>query len=210
MFIVFEGIEGSGKSTQALMLYNRLRSSGIDVILSKEPGGTRIGEEIRRILLSPFSEISPLTELLFFLADRNEHIEKVIKPALKYGKIVISDRYYYSTIAYQIGGRGMEENIVIKLNQMVVKNIIPDVVIYLDIPPEVGLLRKRKTDDRTDRIEMESLEFHNRVREEYIKLSKKEKNFITIDATKSPEKIHNEILKNLSKNLCLKNIGLEL
>ncbi len=195
-FIVFEGIEACGKTTQAILLSEKLKRNKYNVVLTREPGGTKFGEKVRELLLHS-EDISPQTELFLFLADRKEHIEKLIKPALSEKKIVISDRYFYSTIAYQIGGRKMEASFVKQLNTTVVENVLPDVIFYLDLPVENAFARKSSS--KLDRIEKENLLFHNDIRNEYQKISKEYENFILIDATLSIEEIHYKICSKLEK-----------
>ncbi len=196
-FIVFEGIEGSGKTTQSLLLYESLDKNDYDVIHTREPGGTDFGEKIRNLLLHE-DKLHNITELFLFLADRKEHIERLIKPNLEKNKIVISDRYFYSTLSYQIGGRKLDEKLVTELNQLVVGNIIPDIVFYVDIDVEESLRRKKHT--KADRIEKEDFEFHQNIRNEYLKLAEKNENFIIIDGKKEISEVHQEICEYLRKN----------
>jgi dTMP kinase len=196
MFIVFEGIEGCGKSTQAALLSERIKKTGKEVVLTKEPGGTEFGERIREILLN-FEFLSDLTELFLFLADRKEHIERVIKPSLENGKVVICDRYFYSTLAYQIGGRKLDRKLVEMLSDIVVDGTIPDIVFYLDISPEISFLRKEK--HTLDRIEKESLDFHHEIRNEYLSIAKLSENFVILDGEKDILQLHQEICEIISK-----------
>jgi len=180
--ITIEGIEGSGKSTLAKGLYNKLREKGFPALLTWEPGGTEVGEKIREILL--FSEnLSPWTELLLFLASRKEHVEKKILPALREGKIVICDRFFDSTIAYQGFGRDLPLRILKRINKIVTDNLKPNLTFLLDISPEKGLKRIKKR----DRIEKEDFEFHKKVREGYLKIAKRaKKRIFVIDGEKEP------------------------
>jgi len=181
LFIAFEGIEGSGKSTQAERLYKWLSSQGYDCVLTKEPGGTEICQKIRNILLDKKNDkLSKFAELFLYLADRAQHVEEVVKPALQSNRIVIGDRFRASTLAYQGGGRGIDKELLCKLNELATQKIEPDITILLDIPPECGLSRIK----RGDRIEVEQLEFHSRVRAEYLRIANKNKNKIkVIDGT---------------------------
>ncbi len=199
MFIVFEGIEASGKSTQAKLLADFLKSMGKDVVLTREPGGTDVGKAIRQILLNPKNQIPPIAELLLYEADRNIHVNNLIKPALEEGKIVISDRYIYSTLAYQGYARGLDKNLIKTLNQLVIQGLKPDIVFLLDIPVSVSLERLGKT---RDRIERESVDFHERLREGFLKIAEEEKDrFIVVDATKPVEDIFNQIKAEVMKRL---------
>ncbi len=180
MLVTFEGIEGSGKSTQAKLLYDRLKDLGVDCILTKEPGATYIGQKIREILLIPQKErITKDAELFLYLADRAQHIEHVIKPALKEKKIVIVDRFTDSTIAYQGYGRGISIEFLEMLNKKVTDNIEPDITFLLDLDPEEGLRRAKARNTLNTksslevRFEEEKIEFHKRVREGYLNILKR-------------------------------------
>jgi len=170
MFITFEGPEGCGKSTHSTRLKSYLEGKGERVLLTREPGGTQVGRHIRDLLLDPSSILDDTTEIYLFAADRSEHVSKIILPALQEGKTVISDRYVDSTIAYQIGGRKLPEDLVRYLNMISSKGLMPDLTILLDVSPEVGL--KRATQNRqADRFEQEIVDFHRRVREKYLALA---------------------------------------
>lgn len=170
MFITFEGPEGCGKSTHSTRLKPYLESLGRQVLLTREPGGTQVGKQIRTLLLDPDSVLDETTEVYLFAADRSEHVSKIIAPALREGKVVISDRFTDSTIAYQIGGRGLPEDLVRYLNMVSSKGVQPDLTILLDVSPEIGL--KRATQARgADRFEQEVLDFHQRVRDKYLEIA---------------------------------------
>ncbi len=176
-----EGPEGSGKSTQTKELASYLKGKGLDVITTQEPGGTKIGRQIRNILLSPYNEkMNPKTELLLFLASRADHLERVVKPALQKGKVVISDRYLDSSLAYQSFGRGLDERMVRQLNDQVTGGLKPDLTILLDIEVPLGIKRalslakEFSPSGEGDRMEKEEIGFHQRVRQGYLTLSKKE------------------------------------
>ncbi|MBI2628015.1 MAG: dTMP kinase [Candidatus Niyogibacteria bacterium] len=169
-FIVFEGGEGCGKSTQANLLFEWLKKNGYDVLLTKEPGGDEgICREIRSILLNKnYQEsFSERTELLLFTADRAQHVDFTIKPALESGKFVISDRYEASTFAYQCGGRKIEPKNFLWLNRYAAKGLRPDFTFWLDLDPKIGLRRNMNTEKR-DRFETEDVIFHNQVREGFV------------------------------------------
>lgn len=191
-FITMEGIEGSGKSTQARCLYNYLISMGFDAILTHEPGGTDTGAMIRDILLNSKS-LTPYCELFLFMADRSQHVEELIKPALARGAIVVSDRFYHSTFAYQAGGRGIDGELINNLNDLAVNTVRPDLTFYIDIPPETGLSRKRAASHSLDRIEKEDLEFHRSIREAYIRMSHTDSTIAVINGDREKEEICNEI-----------------
>ncbi len=157
LFITFEGGEGSGKSTHANLLKDYLENKGFEVLLLREPGGTETGEKLREILLNDKSKISPLTELLLFLASRRELIVRVIEPALKESKIVICDRFMDSTIAYQGYGRGIDIELISKLNGLVVDGTSPNLTFILDTDKPLGFKLKGN-----DRIEVEDISFHEK------------------------------------------------
>ncbi len=165
-FIVFEGGEGSGKTTQARLLYESLKKEGRDVLLTKEPGGDDgVCKDIRQLLLNPKYQglMSSHAELLLFEADRAQHVHAVIRPALEQGKIVISDRFEASTGAYQCGGRGLKWPEFGRINEFAAQELVPDFTFWIDIDPKIGLKRNFDASKR-DRFEMEDIEFHNRVR----------------------------------------------
>lgn len=194
-FITFEGIEGSGKSTQMALLASYLSARGYDVTMTREPGGTPIGGAIREILLYPhFTEMDYRTEVLLYAADRAQHVAEVIKPALARGSIVISDRYLDSTIAYQHYGRGLPLGFILDVNEQATEGIKPDLTILLTIPVETGL--KRATKIVADRIEREALEFHERVEEGFQKLAKsKPERWRVIDGSASVDEINTLIIQ---------------
>ncbi len=168
--ITFEGGEGCGKSTHVNLLKDYLKNKGFEVLVIREPGGTKTGEKLRKILLESKSEISPLTELLLFLASRRELVIKVIEPALRNGKIVICDRFMDSTIAYQGYGRGIDIKLVGKLNDTVVgKKAFPGLTFVLDTDKHLGFKSKGE-----DRIEVEDESFHKRVRKGYLEIAKQD------------------------------------
>jgi len=189
LFITFEGGEGCGKSVQSRALYRRLSQLAIPALLTHEPGGTPLGKKLGRWLKwAQDTDISPLTELLLFNASRAQLIDKVIRPSLKRGKIVICDRYADSTTAYQSYGRGIDLEMVKAVNNAATQGLKPDLTILLDMSVEEGLARKKIK--RQDRFEQEAIAFHQRVREGYLKLAAAEpQRWLVIDATQSKEKI---------------------
>lgn len=202
MLITFEGPEGCGKSTHSKRLKSYLEGKGLRVLLTQEPGGTRVGKEIRSLLLNPESVLDETTEVYLFAADRSEHVSKIILPALNEGKIVVSDRFIDSTIAYQIGGRKLPEDLVRYLNMVSSKGLIPDLTILLDVSPEVGL--KRATQNgAADRFEKEVIDFHRRVREKYLETAKEDPKRIRIINTddKEIEEVQNLVREIVDEKL---------
>ncbi|MDD4873491.1 MAG: dTMP kinase [Dehalococcoidales bacterium] len=192
LFITFEGGEGSGKSFQASVLHKLLTRDNIPSILTREPGGTPVGEEITKCLKWNNSSISPLAEMLLFNASRSHLIETVISPALAEGKVVVCDRFTDSTIVYQGYGRKLDMKTIEKVNKIATGGLIPDLTILMDIIPGIGLARKGI--QKRDRFEKEGLSFHNRVRNGYLELATKEPGrWLIIDAGKSKEEIAREI-----------------
>jgi dTMP kinase len=173
--IVFEGGEGSGKTSHSLLVAEKLRAQGFDVLHTKEPGGSEVGMKIRQLILDEQPEpIGSRTELLLFLADRAHHVEHVLKPAIAAGKIVICDRFSGSTFAYQIGGRELPEpEMIIAMDAYARDGLKPDLVLFLDIEVEEGLRRRHEEGAaEVNRLDKETIEFHNRVREYFINLFK--------------------------------------
>ena len=205
MLIAFEGGEGSGKGTQISLLQKYLEEKGFEVLSIIEPDGTRVGELIREILLNKNDlGLLGITEALLFSASRAQQVRTVTGPALESGKIVLSDRSFYSTYAYQGYGRGQSLSNLEKLTEIAVGDTKPDLVFLLDLPPEIGLARKR-SQSQFNRLDAEDLNFHQKVREGYLDLAKKdEKRWKIVDATKSPEEVHSEILSLLEPLLSLK------
>lgn len=184
IFISLEGIEGTGKTTQARLLSERLVEKGYEVILTQEPGGTVIGNRIREILLLPeHKEMSYMTELLLYNAARAQHLSEKIIPALNQGKVVITDRFTDSTVAYQGYGRGIDIQLIMSINNIATGGIKPHLTILFDLDVEVGLKRNRGI-NKVDRLELEDIEFHKKVREGYLKIAEAEPDRIkTVDAS---------------------------
>ncbi len=199
LFITFEGAEGSGKSSQAKVLYRKLSQLAIPAVLTHEPGGTSVGRRLARCLKwAQDTGISPLTELLMFNASRAQLVEEVIQPNLKGGKVVICDRYADSTIAYQSYGRGLDLEMVKAVNNTATRGLNPGLTVLLDISAEEGLVRKGAK--RRDRFEQEDIDFHQRVREGYLKLAASEpKRWLVIDGSQSREKIKEIIWQRVSQ-----------
>ncbi len=208
-FIVFEGIDGSGKSTQASILYERLVSEDIDCLLTEEPGGTDEGRIIKDLLLNPEYDLCDKTELFLFLADRAQHIKKVVIPALKNGTIVISSRYIFSTLVYQGYARKIASLSFLKeINMFAIENILPDIVFYIDVNPDDRLdLATRDSFLKLgikggDRIEREGINFQRIVREGYLKIAEDYKNiFRVINGHRDIVEINNEIFNIVEKEV---------
>ncbi|RUM78986.1 MAG: dTMP kinase [Candidatus Thioglobus sp.] len=167
-FITIDGVEGAGKSTQIEFICEYLKAKGVDVILTREPGGTDIGEKIRTLLLSNSTgKMHADTELMLMFAARNEHIQNKIMPALKQGDWVLSDRFTDASYAYQGGGRGLDVSRIAQLEQWVSQDFTPDMTLLLDVPVEIGMSRVESR-GKKDRIELEATDFFNRVRQAYI------------------------------------------
>jgi len=167
-FITIDGVEGAGKSTQITFICDYLKAKGVNVILTREPGGTDVGEKIRTLLLSNSTgEMHADTELLLMFAARNEHIQNKIMPALKQGDWVLSDRFTDASYAYQGGGRGLDVSRIVQLEQWVLQDFTPDMTLLLDVPVEIGMSRVESR-GKKDRIELEATDFFNRVRQAYI------------------------------------------
>lgn len=188
-FITFEGIEGCGKTTQLRLLARRLECAGHSVMVTREPGGCPISDHVRDILLdSKNSAMEPLTELLLYAAARAQHVSEVVSPALDAGRIVLCDRFTDATIAYQGCGRGLDRSVIDQLNQLATAGIRPHMTLLLDCPAEIGLKRafsriNGTTGAREERFELESIQFHQRVRDGYLELARLEPDrFVVIDA----------------------------
>jgi len=194
-FLSFEGIEGSGKSTQTKLLADYLSDRGHKVINTVEPGGTGIGIKIRKLLLEPGNQMDPLTELLLYYSSRAQHVREVIYPAILKDTVVVTDRFADSTVAYQGYARGIDPAIINSLNDIVVPDLKPYLTFLLDLDVEEGLSRNRNA-QKEDRFELETIEFHNRVRNGFLQIAKAEPERIKIiDASRSTEDISREIVQ---------------
>ncbi|MBI4683038.1 MAG: dTMP kinase [Nitrospirae bacterium] len=194
-FISFEGIEGSGKSTQVKLLAEYLRSKGHDVLETAEPGGTWIGNKIRELLLEPLNHMDPMAELLLYYSDRAQHVREVIYPALLRNTIVITDRFTDSTAAYQGHARGIDLSIIDTLNELVVPDMKPYLTFLLDLDVEAGLIRNRNA-RKEDRFELETIAFHNRVRQGFHQIAKEEPERVkVVNASQSKEEVTREIIR---------------
>jgi dTMP kinase len=199
IFIAFEGGEGSGKSTQAKLLKGWFEEEGKVVTLTREPGGSKLGEGLRKILLAnETGVISPRAEALLYAADRAHHVYSKIRPALERDEVVITDRYFDSSIAYQGAGRTLASNEVARISRWATESLYPTLTIILDQPADIGLKRKKNA----DRLESESIDFHNRVRQEYLQLASLDpERYLVIDARRPIPEIHAEIVSRIQEIL---------
>ena len=202
ILITFEGPEGGGKSLQIKKLEEYLKDRGFRVLALHEPGQTKIGEQIRQILLDPKNKkMTPRTETLLFEASRAQLVDEIIKPALKKGIIVLLDRFLDSTTAYQGYGRGLPIKEIGKLNNFATGGLKPDLTILLDLEIEEGLKRRQKS-GKIDRIDAEDLEFHRQVREGYLRIAKQNsQRWRVVDASKSPEEVFEEVRRIVEEKL---------
>jgi dTMP kinase len=210
-FITLEGIDGSGKSTQHLLLVEALKARGIDPLATREPGGTRLGEAIRSQLSAYSTALAPATELLLIVAARAQHVEEVIRPALASGRTVVSDRYTDSSVAFQGYGRGIDLAIIDEMNNFATEGLTPDLTILFDLETSVARRRldARGRDDRSgpsdsdlSYFDREEAAFHDRVREGYLKLAAKDPaRFRVVDASGSIEQAHDQVMDILLSNL---------
>jgi len=198
-FITFEGIDGSGKSTQLRLLQDALRTRGLQIVTTLEPGGTTLGKRLRGAFLETEETVSPMAELLLFAADRAQHVNFLIKPSMEEGKIVISDRYADATVAYQGAGRGFDETVIDSVIGLATGGLKPDLTLFYDLPVDTAIERanNRNTDDaKNNRMDAETHEFYERVRAKYLEIAAKDpQRFKVIDATGSPDEIFKETLK---------------
>lgn len=198
-FISFEGIEGCGKTTQIALLSEYLKKHSIAHTITREPGGTAVGEGIRKVLLnSETIRLTAASELLLFYASRSQNIQEKIKPALERNEIVICDRYYHASMAYQGYGRGIPLDFIRKLTDLVCDPYRPDLTFLLDIEPEIGLARARTRNhgriENEGRFEAEDLEFYNRVREGYLELASEDERIQLLYADRPIETVHRHVL----------------
>lgn len=201
-FIVLEGPDRSGKSTQAAMLKEWLEQQGMQTILTREPGGTAISEKIRKILLDPQVKAVPVAELFLFAVSRSQHTAEIIKPALAAGKIVISDRFTMSTEAYQGYGRGLPAGMIRTVNRIATEGIKPDLTVVFDVPEQEFEKRIREAEEKNgpDRFEREDIEFRRRIQKAYRTFSRR-KGIKRIDASKSIDEIQSELRVLVSETI---------
>ena len=196
VFITFEGIDGVGKSTQLDLLEKYFLGTGREVVRSFEPGGTELGQEIRHLLLHRKGDVSPRSEALLYAADRAHHVATKIRPALAAGKVVISDRYFDSSVAYQGAARELNVDEVRDISLWAVGNLIPDLTVLLDLPADLAMARRSSKGTEPDRLESERVEFFERARDEYLRRAQ-EPRFLIVDARQSIDQIHAQVLERV-------------
>jgi dTMP kinase len=199
-FITFEGIDGSGKSTQLRLLANFLKTNGCDVLLTREPGGTPVGNRLRAALLDVQEEVDPLTELLVFAADRAQHVRRVLLPALESDQVVFSDRYADATAAYQGAGRGFAPELIAEIIELATEGLKPDLTVLFDLSVENSTARTRRRSNgkqKGDRLDAETDEFHTRVREAYLSIARDEPDRVKIIDTNQPVEVTHERVKEI-------------
>ena len=200
LFLVFEGVDGSGTTTQAEHLCMFLEGRGHEVVRTREPGGTPLSERIRHLVLDPsWKETSFLTELFLYAASRAQHVEELVAPALQRGSIVVCDRFTASSVAYQSFGRGLDRNLVEKVNEMAVGSWIPDMTLFLRISGEEALRRRARRAEQIDRLEEAGQRLQERVALGYDAVFKEDPNAVVVDAHPDPDDIAQEINKELLK-----------
>ncbi len=196
-FITFEGIDGSGKSTQLRLLANYLKEAGGEVVLTREPGGTPVGVRLRGALLDAHEEVDPLTELLVFAADRAQHVRRVLRPAIEAGQVIISDRYADATVAYQGAGRGFSPELIAEIVQLATEGLKPDLTVLFDLSVEESTARTSRRSDgkhKGDRLDEEASDFHVRVRDAYLELARAEPERVKVVETNRPvEETHKRV-----------------
>jgi dTMP kinase len=196
-FITFEGIDGSGKSTQLRLLANYLKEAGCEVLLTREPGGTSVGNRLRGALLDAHEEVDPLTELLVFAADRAQHVRRVLRPAIEAGKVIISDRYADATVAYQGAGRGYSPQLIKEIVQLATEGLKPDLTVLFDLSVEESIIRTSRRVNgkhKGDRLDAEASDFHVRVRNAYLELASADPERVKVVETNRPsEETHKRV-----------------
>lgn len=199
IFISFEGIDGSGKSTQMRLLASHLGSQGHDVVTTREPGGTPLGLRLRAALLDALEHVDPLTELLVFAADRAQHVRTLLRPALESGKVVLTDRYADATVAYQGAGRGFPKELIAEVVELATEGLKPDLTLLFELTVAEGSERtKKRSDDRQeiDRLDAEDVAFHTRVRDAYLEIARNEPERVKIIPTNgSVEETHARVIE---------------
>ena len=204
MFITLEGPEGSGKTTAVDYAVSKLEELGYKIVRTREPGGTPIAEQIRNVILDKANtKMDPRTEALLYAASRRQHLVEKVWPAIKEGKIVICDRYLDSSLAYQGGARGLGVDNILNINMFATEGTFPDLTLLFDIDPEVGLARIAANSNReVNRLDLEKLEFHQKVRNTFLELAKRyPERFVIIDASKSRDEVANATLKAILERL---------
>ncbi len=202
LFVTFEGGEGSGKSTQITRLASRLRSGGVEPLVTREPGGTPLAEAIRGLLLDPSRSPGATAEALLMIAARSDLVSTVLRPALADGRVVLCDRYGDSTLAYQGAGRGLDAATLAAWNRFGTGGLVPDLTLLFDVPPELGLARRGRAAGRPNRLDLESEAFHTRVRERYLELARAEPaRFVVLDASLAPDVLEAKVWTAVSARL---------
>ena len=194
-FITFEGIDGSGKSTQLRLVSNYLKELGCDLLTTREPGGTTLGLKLRAALLDAQEEVDPLTELLVFAADRAQHVRRVLRPALAAGLVVISDRYADATAAYQGAGRGFEPQLISEIIRLATEGLVPDLTLLFDVPVEESTNRTNRrsnTQNKPDRLDIEHADFYQRVRAAYLEIASLEPERVKVIDSSGPRELTQE------------------
>jgi dTMP kinase len=200
LFITLEGGDGTGKSTQSALLGEWFTSQGREVVFTREPGGTDLGNELREIVLHSRGHIAPRAEALLYAADRAHHIATVVRPALERGAVVIQDRYLDSSVAYQGAGRVLDPDEVRHVSMWATEGLVPDVTIVLDLDPAIGRDRLDAANKQFDRLEAEALDFHTRVRDAYLAMAAAEpERFLVVDATLDRDVIRDAIVARLGE-----------
>jgi dTMP kinase len=197
-FITFEGIDGSGKSTQLRLLSSFLRMNGCDVLSTREPGGTQLGLRLRAALLDAQEEVDPLTELLVFAADRAQHVRRMLRPSLESGRVVLSDRYADATVAYQGGGRGFPPELIAEIVHLATDGLVPDLTLLFDVSinESTNRMTRRSSSEKNsrDRLDTENSDFHSRVREAYLAIAEADPERVKlVDTSGAVEKTHERV-----------------
>jgi dTMP kinase len=200
LFITLEGGDGTGKSTQAALIGDWFTAKGREVVFTREPGGTDLGNELREIVLHSRGHIAPRAEALLYAADRAHHVATVVRPALERGAVVIQDRYLDSSVAYQGAGRVLDPDEVRHVSMWATEGLVPDVTVVLDLDPAIGRDRLDAANKQFDRLEAEALEFHTRVRDAYLAMAAAEpERFLVVDATLDRDTIRKAIIARLGE-----------
>ena len=205
-FITFEGGEGTGKSTQAKLLFSSIKKTSEKVILTREPGGTNIAEEIRKIIVKNNYNLNKVSELLLIYAARNEHLKDTIIPSLDKGHVILCDRFLDSTFVYQVQGKKIDTKIFEYFNKLIIKNYKPEITFIIDIDPIIGVERSLKLNKKETKYEKLPLSFHEKVRKDFITLSKKDERFKLIDGNKSIMEIHKEIIMTINEKKIMETL----
>jgi dTMP kinase len=198
MFITFEGIDGSGKSTQLRLAAAFLRERRVAVLETREPGGTSLGEEVRRLLLDPRRPVTPMAELLLYAASRAQHVAEVVRPALARGEVVLCDRFADATVAYQGGGRGLPHDLLAAVNHVATGGLRPDLTFLFDVGPSVGRSRQAERGRAPDRLEEEAEAFQRRVRTAYLEIARGDpERVVVLDGARPVEDVHEDVRRTV-------------